>query len=103
MSKINSVLSTLNKKKMSSNEINELKKYIESASYELVADFYGVDLDRQDQKEKKKLNQKIQKIINRKICQQFEVSHIKNLKWFDLIEVKMFVDDTTVHDLRIYL
>jgi hypothetical protein len=103
MTKINTALGTLNKKKISTKDLNELRDYIKSASFDLVADYYGINIDQIDQKEKRKMKLKMQKIIERKICLQYKITHIKNLKWFDLIEVKMFIDDLSIHDIKIFL
>jgi len=100
MAKTNTAYGTLSKKKISSQEMQELKKHITSNSFDMVADYYGAMIDQLEQKEKKKMKMDIQKIIERKICQYFKIPHIKNLKWIDLIEAKMFVDDLSINDIK---
>ena len=100
MTKINTALGTLSKKKISSQEMQQLKKHITSNSFDMVADYYGAMIEQLEQKEKKKMKMNIQKTIERKICQHFKISDIKNLKWIDLIEAKMFTDDLIIDDIK---
>jgi len=89
--------------RLSQKDINELLKIIEINAFRLTKDFYGENLEKTPSKVKKRMNLKIRKAIETKICYEFNITHIKKLKWIYLVNAKMFVDDLKIQDVITFL
>lgn len=96
------IKNALHQKKISTMELNQLKKIIEDNAFDLVGDYYGYALEEIDPKEKKKMKLKMIKSLERKICEHFKINQLKHLKWIQLVDAKMFVDDLQIHDIKQY-
>lgn len=95
--------STIKKAKISDKEIKKIEKQIKSTSFLLVKEYFKEEINEVEKKEKKRVNEKINKIIRGRIHQKYKVSHIKKIPYMDYVDVMMFISDLTIDDLKHYL
>lgn len=94
---------SVKKSKITDKEIRKIEKQIKSASYLLVKDYFGEQINEVDSKDKKRINEKISKTIRGRIHQKYKISHIKNISYMDFVDVMMFISDITFDDIKHYL
>lgn len=94
---------TVKKAKLNVNEVKKIEKHIKSATFLLVKDYYGDSINEVDKKDKRKINEKINKALTRKIHQEYKVTHLKKIQWFDYVDVMMYIDSVTIDDLKFFL
>lgn len=92
---------TIKKAKISDKDTRRIEKQIKSATFLLVKEYFGDQINEVDKKEKTKINQKINKEITKKILQEYKITHIKKIPYMNFVDVMMFISDITIDDIRI--